>query len=104
MSGNEYGNERAVRILLECILVFLILKRCYRDAGYMNKLSQMPVVLVPLHFDRDVMSHTPSCQHSVAIRTFLTQDFMTGVSAIPGKHLPEEVSNHFAEEVMVYSY
>ena len=87
----DTGNKWAVRILLEFILVF-IFKRCCRDAGYMNKLSQMPVVLVPLHFDRDVMSHTPSCQHSVAIRTFLTQDFMTGVSAIPGKHLPEEVS------------
>ena len=87
----DTGNKRAVRILLEFILVF-IFKCCCPDAGYMNKLSQMPVVLVPLHFDRDVMSHTPSCQHSVAIRTFLTQDFMTGVSALPGKHLPEEVS------------
>ncbi len=57
----------------------------------MNKVAQMPVVMVPLHFDRDPLEHTPSCQHSVVIRTFITQDFMTGIAAVPGKHLPEEV-------------
>ena len=57
-----------------------------------TKISQMPVVLLPLHFDRDSSSHLPSCQHSVVIRTFLTADFMTGVAALPGKELPVEVS------------
>ena len=50
----------------------------------------MPVILVPLHFDRD--STTPSCHHSIVVRTFITNDFMTGIPAQPGKHLPEEVS------------
>ncbi len=59
-------------------------------------LSQMPIVLIPIHFDRD--EATPSCQRSIVIRTFITSDFMTGVPAIPGQHLPLNVrcpySNH----------
>lgn len=61
-------------------------------AGLYNKLSQMPIILVPLHFDRDPIMHHPSCQRSVAIRTFMTNDFMTGVPALPGKDIPEKVS------------
>ena len=51
----------------------------------------MPIVLIPVHFDRDPIDHIPSCQRSVVIRTFITNDFMTGVPAIPGKHIPVEV-------------
>ena len=57
----------------------------------MHALSQMPVILIPIHFDRDVVNRVPSCQHSVVLRPFITQDFMTGVPAIPGRHLPMEV-------------
>ncbi|XP_052285932.1 GMP synthase [glutamine-hydrolyzing]-like isoform X2 [Dreissena polymorpha] len=57
-------------------------------ADCVHKLSQMPIVLVPLHFDRDPTQHQPSCQRSVVIRTFMTHDFMTGVPAQPEKHLP----------------
>jgi len=52
----------------------------------------MPVVLIPLHFDRDSIGRIPSCQHSVVLRPFCTQDFMTGIPATPGKEIPEEVS------------
>lgn len=51
----------------------------------------MPIILVPLHFDRDPLSHQPSCQRSVVFRPFVTSDFMTGIAAIPGKHIAEEV-------------
>ncbi len=53
----------------------------------------MPVVLIPIHFDRDPHQRpfTPSCQRSVVIRTFISSDFMTGVPATPGKHLAVEV-------------
>lgn len=57
----------------------------------MSKVSQMPVILLPLHFDRDAALRGPSCQRSIALRPFITQDFMTGVPAIPGVHLPLEV-------------
>lgn len=54
--------------------------------------SQMPVVLIPIHFDRDPVTRGPSCQRSVVLRPFKTQDFMTGSAALPGKDLPVEVS------------
>jgi len=62
------------------------------SVGAVLKLSQMPVVLIPVHFDRDVVSHVPSCQHSVVLRPFITADFMTGISAQPGKHISLEAS------------
>lgn len=55
----------------------------------------MPVVLLPVHFDRDQALRIPSCQRSVVLRPFCTHDFMTGVPAIPGKQLPIDVSNIF---------
>ena len=48
------------------------------NQGYSSAVSQMPVILIPIHFDRDVVSKQPSCQRSVVIRTFKTEDFMTG--------------------------
>lgn len=58
----------------------------------MLKIAQMPVVLLPLHFDRDPVDRKPSCQRSIVLRPFLTSDFMTGVPAIPGTDkLPFEV-------------
>lgn len=59
--------------------------------GYAGKISQMPVILTPLHFDRDPLQKQPSCQRSVVIRTFITSDFMTGVPATPGNEIPVEV-------------
>ncbi|XP_030842450.1 GMP synthase [glutamine-hydrolyzing] [Strongylocentrotus purpuratus] len=61
------------------------------NSGYDKKISQMPIILAPVHFDRDPVMHQPSCQRSVAIRTFITNDFMTGIPAQPGKHIPEDV-------------
>jgi GMP synthase (glutamine-hydrolysing) len=46
--------------------------------------SRLPVIITPLHFDRDPAQNLPSCQRSIAIRTFITNDFMTGVPATPG--------------------
>lgn len=61
-------------------------------SGCMGAISQMPVVLIPLHFNRDAASRIPSCQRSVVLRPFCTNDFMTGTPAIPGKDLPLHVS------------
>ena len=60
-------------------------------AGNYHKISQMPVIIIPLQFDLDTLSHATPCQHSVVLRPFVTSDFMTGVAAQPGKHLPEQV-------------
>lgn len=62
------------------------------EHGYGKLVSQMPIILIPIHFDRDVVTEAQSCQRSVVIRTFITEDFMTGVPAIPNKHIPFNVS------------
>ncbi|CAG0887726.1 unnamed protein product [Darwinula stevensoni] len=64
-----------------------------------DSVSQMPVVLIPVHFDRDPLYRVPSCQRSLVLRPFITRDFMTGIAAIPGKHLPLEVVNAMCSEL-----
>ncbi|KAJ8274199.1 hypothetical protein COCON_G00088240 [Conger conger] len=70
-----------------------------RESGHSGKVSQMPVILTPLHFDRDPLLKQPSCQRSVVLRTFITSDFMTGVPATPGNHIPEEVVMKMVAEI-----
>lgn len=72
-----------------------------QNAGHMDSVSQMPVVLLPIHFDRDQALRIPSCQRSIVLRPFVTQDFMTGVPAVPGKHLPLEVVQKMASDVLL---
>ncbi|KAK7093627.1 hypothetical protein V1264_007340 [Littorina saxatilis] len=72
-------------------------------AGVSGNISQMPVILVPLHFDRDPTAHLPSCQRSVVIRTFITNDFMTGIPAEPGKQIPVEVLEEMVSGVFEIS-
>ena len=66
-----------------CLILFL--------TGMMKKITQMPIVLIPVHFDIDPLLRDPFCQRSVVLRPFLTNDFMTGVAAQPGKDVPIEV-------------
>jgi GMP synthase (glutamine-hydrolysing) len=60
--------------------------------GYGKVIAQMPVICIPVHFDRDVAAKQCSCQRSIVIRTFITEDFMTGIPAVPNKHIPLDVS------------
>lgn len=61
--------------------------------------SQMPVVLIPIHFDRDAASRAPSCQRSIVLRPFCTNDFMTGTAAIPGERLSLYVVKKMVTEI-----
>ncbi|KAF0769512.1 GMP synthase [Aphis craccivora] len=82
---HTYLNVQVIDLLKEADHVInKILTECPIS---MRKVSQMPVVLVPLHFDRDIAYRHPSCQRSVVIRPFITEDFMTGIPALPGKHI-----------------
>ncbi|EDV31028.2 uncharacterized protein Dana_GF15152 [Drosophila ananassae] len=70
------------------------------QAGLYRKISQMPVVLIPVHFDRDPINRTPSCRRSVVLRPFITNDFMTGVPAEPGSaQLPLQVLNQIVRDI-----
>ena len=64
------------------------------NADLLHSISQMPVVLIPIHFDRSPEDRptVPSCQRSIVLRTFITADFMTGIPATPGQEIPVHVS------------
>ncbi|KAJ8926510.1 hypothetical protein NQ314_021112, partial [Rhamnusium bicolor] len=70
------------------------------NSGHSGSISQMPVILIPLHFDRDQALRIPSCQRSVVLRPFCTLDFMTGTPAVPGKQLPVDVVQKMVQEVV----
>lgn len=64
-----------------------------------QKVSQMPVILIPIHFDREVITRQQFYQRSVVIRTFLTEDFMTGVPVIPNQQIPYEIFLKMADNI-----
>jgi GMP synthase (glutamine-hydrolysing) len=59
-----------------------------------QSLSQVPVILFPVEFDaknnNEEGSRDSNGKRSICIRTFITNDFMTGVPAHPGKTFPLE--------------
>jgi len=69
------------------------------SAGKMGAVSQMPVVLLPIHFDRSQLERVPSCCRSIVIRPFKTIDFMTGSPALPGKDLSIELVSKMVSEI-----
>lgn len=71
-----------------------------KSTGTTRQIAQMPIVLIPIHFDRDPANKVPSVQRSVVLRPFITNDFMTGVPAIPGSErlpMPVSIFNFFLE-------
>lgn len=66
----------------------------------------MPIILIPIHFDRNHENRPfiPSCQRSIVIRTFITSDFMTGIPAVPGQELPIHVSNLYDIVLLITYY
>ncbi|KAK6034700.1 GMP synthase domain protein [Cooperia oncophora] len=49
----------------------------------------MPVVMIPIHFDRPPIEIN-SYKRSFVLRPFITSDFMTGIAALPGRDIPEK--------------
>ena len=47
----------------------------------------------------NILNKVGSCQRSIVLRPFISKDFMTGVAAIPGNHIPVEVVNQIADEI-----
>jgi GMP synthase (glutamine-hydrolysing) len=64
-----------------------------RKYGLHESLSQVPVVSFPVHFGQ------PG-NRSIGIRTFITNDFMTGVPAIPDVHIPSEALSEIVAGVL----
>jgi GMP synthase (glutamine-hydrolysing) len=77
-----------------------IVNRLLHESNLVWCISQMPVVLVPLHFDRDPIDRKPSCQRSIVLRPFVSHDFMTGIPVIPGsERLPLAVLERMVQEI-----
>lgn len=68
-------------------------QKILHESNYSSKVSQMPVILIPIHFDRDTVLRQPqpSCQYSIVLRTFVTEDFMTGVPVTINDQIPLDV-------------
>uniref|UniRef100_A0A0K0EQ96 GMP synthase (glutamine-hydrolyzing) n=1 Tax=Strongyloides stercoralis TaxID=6248 RepID=A0A0K0EQ96_STRER len=48
-----------------------------------HTIQQMPVIQIPIHFDRSNSDIEPSTKHSYVLRPFITNDFMTGTAGVP---------------------
>ena len=66
--------------------------RLLREHDLIERLSQVPVISVPLGFGR-------AGNRSIVIRTFITNDFMTGVPATPGQQLPTAILDEMVSAV-----
>ncbi|XP_065669536.1 GMP synthase [glutamine-hydrolyzing] isoform X2 [Hydra vulgaris] len=69
------------------------------EHGLVEKITQMPIILIPVHFDVDPVSRNPVCQRSIVIRPFITNDFMTGFAAQPGKDIPIKVLQEIVRKI-----
>lgn len=59
----------------------------------LRSLSQVPVILFPVDFGQ------PG-KRSIAIRTFITNDFMTGVPAVPEVDIPQKAVMEMVERIL----
>ncbi|OAF65917.1 GMP synthase [glutamine-hydrolyzing] subunit B, partial [Intoshia linei] len=60
------------------------------ESGETIKLSQMPIVMIPINFDQDTQE-----KRSFVIRPFITSDFMTGIAAKPDINYSKSVNLSF---------
>eukprot|EP01117_Protostelium_nocturnum_P008800 TRINITY_DN3153_c0_g2_i1.p1 TRINITY_DN3153_c0_g2~~TRINITY_DN3153_c0_g2_i1.p1 ORF type:complete len:659 (+),score=143.73 TRINITY_DN3153_c0_g2_i1:193-2169(+) len=70
-----------------------IVNRHLYQRNLVNKLSQVPCISFPIPFGKNG-------NRSIAIRTFITNDFMTGVVAQPGKEMPLDCLSQMVEEIL----
>ena len=70
-----------------------IVNQTLREYDLTKKLSQVPVILTPVSFGM-------KNNRSITIRTFITNDFMTGRAAIPGKDFPENALTKMVDEIL----
>ncbi len=70
-----------------------IVNATLREYDLLTTLSQVPVISFPLNFGE------PG-NRSIGIRPFITNDFMTGRPAIPGKDIPEVALDTMVERIL----
>lgn len=77
-----------------------IVNKSLLENNLIKKISQVPVILCPIDPDYVGEEGSFGVRRSVAIRTFLTSDFMTGVPATPGADIPETILDGMASEIL----
>jgi GMP synthase (glutamine-hydrolysing) len=70
-----------------------IVNQILYQANLIKALSQVPVILFPVDFG-------VTGARAICIRTFITHDFMTGIPALPGKQIPEDVLNSMVSRIL----
>ncbi|KAI6197279.1 Glutamine amidotransferase [Aphelenchoides besseyi] len=67
----------------------------------MRLIQQMPVVLIPVQFNEIRRENLVSGTfvHSIVLRPFITNDFMTGKNALPTRDIPEEVIKRIVQRI-----
>lgn len=70
-----------------------IVRDIINDDGSKLVISQMPVILVPISFD-------DSGNRSIAIRPFITPDFMTGEAGLPDMGIPKETIDNCVNQLL----
>jgi GMP synthase (glutamine-hydrolysing) len=65
-----------------------------------GNISQMPVVLLPVHMDRSPLKPVPSVARAIVLRPFITEDFMTGEFAVPGRDIPLDIVQKMVSEIL----
>ena len=63
-----------------------------------QSVAQMPIVSFPIAFDKENGNNKKI--RSIGIRTMITNDFMTGDIAIPGKDIPIHVIHEMVTEIL----
>lgn len=106
MKESHFPSETTVTTLSDFALSQLrecdhIANTILHEADVSKNISQMPVILIPLHFDREpYSSKVGSCQRAIVLRPFISNDFMTGKAAIPGVHIPIDIVDKIADTII----
>ncbi len=70
-----------------------VARRILTESGLDESLSQVPIIAFPVNFGE------PG-KVSIAIRTFITNNFKTGEIAVPNEDIPENVIEQMVEEIL----
>ncbi len=71
-----------------------IVNQILQENNLIKNISQVPVISFPVGFDKG------KNLRSIAIRTFITNDFMTGIPATPGEEMPFEVLTQMVKQIL----
>ncbi len=70
-----------------------VVTQVLREHDLMDNISQMPVILLPLNFGK-------AGARGVALRPFVSPDFMTGIAARPGNEIPEVAIQEMVNRIL----